>query len=90
METPDAEPVVRTYGPEPAEFVVIVPDEDRFVRAVDLSEAPLEFGVRTVVVDTDGEYDLAAVSDGLPGVTVGDRHDPRNRSRSSIGHISTR
>ena len=76
METPDTDPIVRTYGPDPAEFVVIVPDEDRFVRAVDLSEAPLEFGVRTVVVGTDGEYDPAAVSDGLPGVTVGDHHDP--------------
>ena len=76
METPDTGPVVRTYGPDPVEFVVIVPDEDRFVRAVDLSEAPLEFGVRTARIDTDTEYDIAAVSDGLPGVSIGDRHDP--------------
>ena len=76
METPDSGPVVRTYGPDPAEFAVIVPNEDRFVRAVELAGERLRFGVRTVVIDTDTEHDLAAASDGLPGVSIGDRHDP--------------
>ncbi len=76
MKTPDSGPIVRTFGPEPVEFVVVVPGADRFARAVELSGAPLEFGVRTVCIDTDAEYDLAAVSDGLPGVSIDDRHDP--------------
>lgn len=82
MEPPAAGPTVRTLGARPVEYALVVPDDDRFRRAVeDLEEATGDDGdvpaVRVLLVD--GETDPDAVVgelDGLPGVAVFDTHAP--------------
>lgn len=82
METPDPNPTVRTYGTRPAEYAVVVPDDDRFRRAVeDLEEATGDDGgapaVRVLLVEEGTDPDaLVGELDGLPGVAVFDTHAP--------------
>lgn len=82
METPGADPTVRTYGVRPAEYAVVVPDDDRFRRAVDSLEGVIEAdedvpAVRVLLVDDDTDPGVVTEErDGLPGIAVFDTHAP--------------
>jgi len=82
MKTPDSGPTVRTFGARPAEYAVVVPDDDRFRRAIDGLEDATEDGgdappIRVLLVDGATDPDAVVEGcDGLPGVAVFDTHAP--------------